>query len=243
VIGLLRTVIRRARRRLSRRWGLPPRRASGHPLYAQGLEDLYLRRVFDGAGTGFYVDVGAADGRFVSNTFGLYLDGWRGICIEPNPISFAALCRQRPGDVCLNIGIGRSAAERTLRWNGGIPEGSSFESGEGAGSAMVRVEPLQHILDAHAVPPGFELLSVDVEGMEVEVLSTLDWTLHHPRVVVVEYNTQGTVVLDSLDLLRPHGYRPIVVNRWNIMFSLAAETDILKIHRRQEWYSLDALRL
>jgi len=243
MIGRLGRILGRARRKLSKQWGVAPRRASGRRLHAQGLEDLYLRRVFGEVTKGFYVDVGAHDGRFVSNTFGLYQDGWQGICIEPNPVSFATLRRLRPRDICLNVGVGRSATPRILRWKTGIPEGSSFESPEGANAHVVRVESLHRIMTEHTVPPRFELLSVDVEGMEIEVLSTVDWAVHRPRVVIVEYNTQGKVVLESLDLLLPFGYRPILINRWNIMFSLTAGEDILKAHRRQEWYSLDTVRL
>ena len=51
------------------------------------------------------------------------------------------------------------------------------------------------------------------------------------------------VVLESLDVLRPHGYKPIVINRWNIIYSTRAEVDVRKVHRHQDWYSLDRLRL
>jgi len=244
VISAVGHLLQRARRRLSREWGVAPRRVAGVRFYAQGLEDLYLRRVFASGAPGFYVDVGAHDGCFISNTCALYQDGWRGICIEPNPVAYEALRRQRPRDICLNIGVGRREAERALRWRDNLTEGSSFAPRVGSTAAYtVSVEPLNDILKGHSVSPEFELLSVDVEGLELEVLSTLDWAIYHPHVVIVEYNTQGAVVLESLDFLRPCGYKPIMINRWNIMFSRTAEVDILKIHRHQEWYSLDRLRL
>jgi len=36
-------------------------------------------------GRGFYVDVGAYQPQSGSNTYKLYLKGWSGITIEPNP--------------------------------------------------------------------------------------------------------------------------------------------------------------
>ena len=49
-----------------------------------------------------YVEVGADDGRFLSNTF--FFDkqlGWEGICVEPSPKTFAKLANNRPG--CHNV--------------------------------------------------------------------------------------------------------------------------------------------
>ena len=93
------------------------------------------------------------------------------------------------------------------------------------------------------MPAEFELLSIDVEGMEIDVLASLDWTAYRPHIVIVEYNNQGSVVLNSQDFLRPFGYKPILINRWNIMYSRMAAVDTLKIHRYQEWYSLDRIKL
>lgn len=237
-------VLKRIRRTVNKRTRIAPRRACGYPLYGQGLEDLYLRRIFGEDTRGVYVDVGANDGCFVSNTFGLYRAGWRGICIEPNPVAYAALCQQRPGDICLNVGVGREEGQLTLRWVEGVTEGSSFAPcREATVVYTVAVRPLRQILKEHSVRPDFELLTVDVEGTEMDVLSSMDWTVYRPHIVIVEYNNQGQVVLDSLDFLRPFGYKPILINRWNIVYSFAAEIDVLKIYRYQEWYGLDQLRL
>lgn len=236
-------LLKRIRRALNKHTRIAPRHASGCSLYAQGLEDLYLRRIFD-AERGFYVDVGANDGCFVSNTYSLYLAQWRGICIEPNPIAYGRLCRQRPEDICLNLGVGRQDGQLALRWVEGVPEGSSFAPSDRATrTCMVPVRPLNRILREHSVRSDFELLTVDVEGMEMDVLSSMDWTAYHPHIVIVEYNNQGNVVLDTLDFLRPFGYKPILINRWNIMYSRLAEADVLKTHRYQDWYTLDRIRL
>jgi FkbM family methyltransferase len=240
MIGAFLPLLKRVRRALNKYSGFAPRRTGGVALYGQGLEDLYLRRIFPPGRKGFYVDVGAHDGRFISNTYGLYREGWRGICVEPNPIAYAALRRLRPLDICLKVGVGREEGERTLGWVNGITEGSRFSpSPQGGAAQAVPVVTLDRIVREHAAPVDFDLLSVDVEGMEVEVLSGLDWMTYRPHIVIVEYNSQGDVTLDSLELLGSHGYRPILINRWNIMYSRTPAVDIVKIHRRQEWYSLD----
>jgi FkbM family methyltransferase len=48
-------------------------------------EDSILIKWLGGLKNGFYVDVGSHKPLFSSNTYGLYLNGWKGICIDPNP--------------------------------------------------------------------------------------------------------------------------------------------------------------
>ncbi len=235
-------ILKRIRIRMMKRYGAAARRVQGVPLYAQGLEDLYLIRLFGKEHKGFYVDVGANDGIFVSNTYALSRRGWRGICIDPNPEAFAALTRNRPQDVCLNVAIGSAPGEVELAWQEGITEGSSVgRRAEGSRSCKVRLSTLTEVLREQNAPHDFELLSIDVEGMEDQVLGGLDWTEYRPRLVIMEYNGEGQVNMDAFDLLLRHGYRPILINRWNILFSREWNQDMLRVHRGQDWYSLDKL--
>lgn len=241
---MLEGLLKRARRAANKYLALAPRRAGGHGLYGQGLEDLYLWRIFGSRRDGFYVDVGANDGCFLSNTYGLYRQGWRGLCIEPNPTSYAALSRRRPRDICLHVGVAAEEGQRVLTWAAGLSEGSSFlRPGGAAATETVPVRPLQRILEEYSVPREFDVLSVDVEGMELEVLRSLDWTVFRPRIVIVEYNSEGRITLGGLDVLAPFGYKPILVNRWNIVLSRHPEADIVAVHRGQDWYGLDRVRL
>jgi hypothetical protein len=56
------------------------------------------------------------------------------------------------------------------------------------GEIVVEAYPLAEILETY-MPPGRHLtfLSVDVEGMELDVLESHDWTRFRPRFVAVEW--------------------------------------------------------
>jgi hypothetical protein len=62
--------------------------AYGENIYSQAGEDGILaevcRRLGMGCGPFTYVDVGAHDGRFMSNTERLRECGWRGVCLDSN---------------------------------------------------------------------------------------------------------------------------------------------------------------
>ena len=53
--------------------------------YAQRFEDLYLMRCFGGRGTGFYIDIGSGHPVYDNASFAFYIEGWRGVTVEPNP--------------------------------------------------------------------------------------------------------------------------------------------------------------
>jgi FkbM family methyltransferase len=235
----LRRILKSLKIALFKRTGWPARYRHGHFLHGQGLEDMFLLNLFRGHAKGFFVDVGANDGVFISNTFALYRAGWRGICLEPNPVAFAHLKTNRPGDTCLAIAAGRTRGQARLAWRPGITEGSRLGQEVGpTDAAIVDVVPLTELLDAHGAPAEFELLCLDVEGFEMEVLNGLDFARFRPRVVVIEHNSEGKVRTDSLEHLYAFGYRPILVNRWNMILSRNFETDVVAAHRSQDWYSL-----
>jgi hypothetical protein len=50
-----------------------------------GQDKWVSEAVFPGVTTGFFLDVGSADGVFLSNTVALERKGWTGICIDPFP--------------------------------------------------------------------------------------------------------------------------------------------------------------
>lgn len=65
--------------------------------YSQAGQDAWLvQEAFNGQRGGYFVDVGAYDGVTLSNTYLLEKRyGWRGVCVEANPIVFRSLQRYR----------------------------------------------------------------------------------------------------------------------------------------------------
>jgi FkbM family methyltransferase len=52
---------------------------------------------------------------------------------------------------------------------------------------IVHTEPLRNVLEKHLAPrQQIDFMSIDVEGLELQVLQSNDWERFQPRVVVVE---------------------------------------------------------
>ncbi len=82
--------------------------------FSQYAEDVMLSYL-GAQRRGFYVDVGAWHPRDFSNTYKLYLKGWNGITIEPNPDVTKLFERIRPRDVHVPVGISSSECDMTYQ--------------------------------------------------------------------------------------------------------------------------------
>jgi FkbM family methyltransferase len=163
--------------------------------WSQCAEDIVIESILGTAVNGYYVDVGAHHPTSLSNTMALYKRGWSGINIDPNPDLFYSFNTNRKRDVNLNVGISANA---------GSLEYYMFECSLLNTLDKDKAEVwTKHskLLDVREVPCStlesvlreylpadveIDLLSVDVEGHELSVLHSNDWTAYRPKLVVVE---------------------------------------------------------
>jgi len=68
-------------------------------------EDSVLSKWLGGINNGFYIDIGSNQPIYASNTYGLYLRGWSGICIDPNPRLKLKYSLFRSSDLFINSAI------------------------------------------------------------------------------------------------------------------------------------------
>lgn len=187
--------------------------------WSQEGEDLMLARFFGDQSKGFYVDIGAHHPFLYSNTQLLYERGWRGINVDAMPGSMRAFRRYRRRDTNLEVGVGReTGVARMFVFNLGLLNTFDEELAREREVPPFRIEqvidvpvkPLAAILAEH-VPPGIQidLLTVDVEGRDLDVLESSDWSAYRPRAILAEcYGTRiGDIASDPVVLfLGSRGY-------------------------------------
>lgn len=165
-----------------------------------------------------FVDVGANDGFYGSNSFPFVARGWRSLLIEPHPGAFTQLTARHAGRTnvkCLNVACGPAAGEMELHIDPADSSQSTLTPGAhphfntsraAATSVRVQVRPLSEILDAEGFAD-LGILSIDTEGWDFQVLQSLDTTQHRPRCIVTE-DGDGAPNAQKHEWLRHHGYQP-----------------------------------
>jgi FkbM family methyltransferase len=173
--------------------------------YAQSGEDLILNHLFYKLGIEKpdYLDIGANHPSYISNTYFFYLRGSRGVCIEPNPVLYKKIKQLRPGDIVLNAGIGVTDQEEADFYlfpyeAHGL---STFSKKEAEYWGVVGMKNLGKIryekvikvplISINKVIEKYftkrpDFISLDVEGLDLELLKSLDYERVAPKIICVE---------------------------------------------------------
>jgi FkbM family methyltransferase len=201
------------------------RNACFYPLfnksYSQEGEDMVLQRIFGDRPGGFYVDIGAYHPIRYSNTYFFYKKGWRGINIDPNPNTHGLFEKTRPDDTNILTAIFPNREERTYfmfretAYNTLDSEKAREYKAHTELLSEIQVDciPLSIILQRN-VPENqkIDFFSIDVEGLDFEVLKSNDWEKFRPEIIIVEQfgiflndikSSEIAIYLDNL------GYLPI----------------------------------
>jgi FkbM family methyltransferase len=139
---------------------------------------------------GFFLDIGAHDGIYISNTLLLERKfGWNGICIEANPYSFEQLQQNRKCRT-INVALADKKGSALFKLDGvmGGFVGDDFDNRNQSDSNCIEVEtiPLSILLQEEKVPEIIDYISVDVEGAEDIVFSGFDLEKHRANVLTIE---------------------------------------------------------
>jgi FkbM family methyltransferase len=167
--------------------------------YAQAGEDLIIENLFNSLKikNPTYLDIGTNQPKRGNNTFGFYSRGGNGVCIEPDQDMYDLIKRKRPNDRVLNIGIGiddNKSAEFYL-FPGALNAWSTFskteadirkkESGVDYSIRHVNLCNINEIISEYFNPcPNF--ISLDVEGLDFEILQSINFKKYTPEVICVE---------------------------------------------------------
>lgn len=184
--------------------------------YSQNGEDALLELVFGDQKEGFFIEVGCIDGRRFSNTLAFEERGWKGMCVEAHAGYIEMLNKNRPNSIVCHCAAGEvdenavfyanargslSTLDKTKEEHWQIHYAPYFSGFEEQPVKKVRLSTL---LDTYQISE-IDILSLDIEGYEVEALKGLDLSRHRPKVMVIESDDiQHESQLDELIL--PYGY-------------------------------------
>jgi len=159
--------------------------------YSQYAEDLIIQSYFPKElKSGRYVDIGCHHPRRGSNTYGLYQKGWTGILVDLEQVKVLANQMIRRRDKVILAAVSDAEewievfSDKVYSTNTTIKKNASKINDQSIGK--VKTQTLTTILNEQKFQKNFELLSIDVEGVDLQVLKGLDLKSYQPQIICIE---------------------------------------------------------
>jgi FkbM family methyltransferase len=197
---------------------------------------------FGNKSCGFFVDVGANDPQNMSQTWLLESKGWRGLLVEPLPHLAEKLRAARPGSQVIQAACGPHGHPATV-------EIHEAECSMHSGLNRHAIDARERYVAVHKVPmlaldeilagqgnPKPDFVSIDVEGMELEVLRGFDLVRHAPTLLLIEdhlfdWQVHGYLSRSGYRLVKRTG-----LNNWYVRvkqpFAMTTSVERLKLWRK-----------
>lgn len=180
---------------------------------------------------GFYVDIGCYQPYQYSNTAFLHLAGWRGVNVDANIDNINQFNVYRPNDTNICCGVGKQEGDLDFyKFNPGDVSTFSQETAkkwqengwELIEKIKIPVRTINNILDEN-VPKKqvIDYMNIDVEGIDEDVITSLDLQKHRPRIISIEIHDADIGNLSSNNIytiMKRHNYQLKAVNLITYIF-------------------------
>jgi FkbM family methyltransferase len=144
-----------------------------------------------------YFDIGTNDPRNMNNTYLLYLHNYRGVCIEPDPSFHKTIKKYRPGDILIPAGVAVNNEKAAEFYVMDDPLLNTFSLTEAEklvsrfnrkikDKIAVELISINEIFEKYYKKTGHNILSLDVEGLDLSILQAIDYKIYKPSIICVE---------------------------------------------------------
>jgi hypothetical protein len=173
----------------------------GQVAYGQNAEDIVLAKFLDdrlkNQQKGFYIDIGAHHPFRYSNTYYFYKKGWRGLNIDADKKGIQLFKLFRPRD----FNVLALVAKQSKTFSYYVFSDRAFNTcdpqlaksiikkkrAQLIERIQIRSQKLQDVIDKYLEPgQKIDFLSIDVEGMDDELLQAFDFVNFAPRYLLIE---------------------------------------------------------
>jgi FkbM family methyltransferase len=184
-------------------------------------EDKFITNYFKKKTSGFYIDVGCYHPLDGNNTHLLYKKGWNGINIDINFFSISLFNFLRKNDTNIHSGISDKKDNLIMYYRKEINMLNTLDSKiakihfrKGYKKRKVSVNTLNFFIQKkHKNLMKIDFLNIDVEGSEINVLRSLDFTRYKPQLICVEIHNTKNLYDTNYNYLKSNSIYKYLINK------------------------------
>ncbi len=168
---------------------------------SQIFQDLFVLNELNFKEGGYFIEIGAANGKYLSNTYLLEKNfNWKGLVVEPARIWEQDIKKNRDCDISNDCVY--SESDLKIEFNETEkPEFSTvnfdLEKQEDSHEQLRKINntiyelktiSINNLFENFNVPKNFDYLSIDTEGTEFEIINSLDFDTYNISIITIEHN-------------------------------------------------------
>jgi len=161
--------------------------------YSQIGQDIFVASFFNLKKKGFFIEIGAGDGIYHSNTYFLekYYN-WRGILVEPCKFWKKNKKIRKKSIWVEKIIFNKTGLLIGFDHNQKKPFNSKINFNKTVNK--VKTINMKDLLSYYKVPKDIDYMSIDIEGDEYKVLKQIDFNKYNIKVLTIEDNNNKTKI-------------------------------------------------
>ena len=189
--------------------------------YSLFQEDLFIKKYFKDRSKGFFIDVGCYHPLDGNNTQLLYKKGWNGINFDINHYSIKLFEFFRKRDINIHSGISNKKTKLTMYYRKEINMLNTLDKKiakihfrNGFKRKNIQVNTLNFFISKYfKTLKKIDFLNIDVEGVELNVLKSLNFKKYKPQLVCIEIHNSKDMYDTNYNYLKSNSVYKYLINK------------------------------
>ena len=181
--------------------------------HSQIYQDIFVYYFSNLKKKGFFIEIGAADGINISNTYLLEKKFyWDGIICEPNPIHKLSNLTNRKAILDTNVIDYKNLKKKYFYMNDDTFNSSINKNKKYKKKIYLKTISLNFLLNKYKCPKIIDYISIDTEGNEYSILKNFNFKKFNVKIFTIEHNFNNSKRNNIFKIMKKNNYIRVLQN-------------------------------
>jgi FkbM family methyltransferase len=181
--------------------------------HSQIYQDIFVYYFSNLKKKGFFIEIGAADGINISNTYLLEKKfHWNGIICEPNPIHKLSNLTNRKAILDTNIIDYKGFKKKCFYMNDDTFNSSINKNKKYKKKIYLKTISLNFLLNKYKCPKIIDYISIDTEGNEYSIVKNFNFKKFNVKIFTIEHNFNNSKRNNIFKIMKKNNYIRVLQN-------------------------------